>query len=363
MRTLRALRIRLSQSSANYRREETMENKMTYPLPPISTVIGALHAACGYTDYQEMHVSIQGKFASMHKEPYMDYCFLNSTMDDRGILVKMRNETLLSNAFEKVASAKKSQGNSFLKGITIQVHDEKLLEEYRKLKELGSQIQLWKNTEYKQKLSEYKKKKAELAEEKKRIGKGNPGFAEIALKEKEIREQEKHYKEKVAQYEEENYKKPIARFRTVTKALKYYEILDEVELVLHIHAEEEILQDIYHNIYNLKSLGRSEDFVDVMEVQWVELSQMEKTLESPYSAYLNADDVIDGNIFTGVSLGREFSGTVYYFGKKYEIINGKRLFEDKKRVIYTSNFCIDETSSNVWVDSCSGDKEYIVNFL
>lgn len=37
-----------------------------------------------------MDISIQGKFESMHKEPYTDYCFLNSTMDDRGILVKMK---------------------------------------------------------------------------------------------------------------------------------------------------------------------------------------------------------------------------------------------------------------------------------
>ena len=40
---MKALRICLKQSLANYRREETVDNKMTYPLPPYSTVIGALH--------------------------------------------------------------------------------------------------------------------------------------------------------------------------------------------------------------------------------------------------------------------------------------------------------------------------------
>ena len=44
---MKCLRIKLTQSSANYRREETVTNKMTYPLPPMSTVIGALHNACG----------------------------------------------------------------------------------------------------------------------------------------------------------------------------------------------------------------------------------------------------------------------------------------------------------------------------
>ena len=34
---MKALRIKLHQASANYRKEETAENKMTYPLPPIST--------------------------------------------------------------------------------------------------------------------------------------------------------------------------------------------------------------------------------------------------------------------------------------------------------------------------------------
>ena len=49
-------------------------------------IMGALHNACGYKEYHEMDISIQGKYESMHREPYTDYCFLNSTMDDRGIL-------------------------------------------------------------------------------------------------------------------------------------------------------------------------------------------------------------------------------------------------------------------------------------
>ena len=39
-----------------------------------------------------MNVSIQGQYESMHREPYTDYCFLNSLQDDRGILVKMKME-------------------------------------------------------------------------------------------------------------------------------------------------------------------------------------------------------------------------------------------------------------------------------
>ncbi|MDO4323468.1 MAG: CRISPR-associated protein Cas5 [Lachnospiraceae bacterium] len=363
---MKALRIKLHQTSANYRKAETVENRMTYPLPPISTVIGALHGICGYTEYKKMDVSIQGKFASMHKEPYVDYCFLNSTMDDRGDLVKMKNETMLSNAFVKVAHAKKSQGNSFLNGITIQVYDEELLAEYRELRALGSRIAAWKSTEFKAKLQEYKEKKAELAARKKEIGKGNSGFSDIVQEEKKIKEEEKQYKERATQYEEEHYKKPISRFRTVTKIIRYYEILDDIELVLHVSAEEGVLNDIYENIYNLKSLGRSEDFVNVEEISLVDLLQEEKQADSSYSSYLRYDDVRDEKIFTGVMSGRDFSGTKYYLGKQYEIRDGKRIFSEKVKVIYTSNYGIDETSEHIWIDKWNRDgKEgkYIVNFL
>lgn len=54
-----ALRIIIKQNSANYRKEEAMDNKMTYPLPPISTIIGAIHNACNYREYHPMDISIQ----------------------------------------------------------------------------------------------------------------------------------------------------------------------------------------------------------------------------------------------------------------------------------------------------------------
>ena len=363
---MQALRIKLHQASANYRREETVDNRMTYPLPPISTVTGALHSICGYQEYHEMAVSIQGKFASMHKEAYVDHCFLNSTMDDRGILVKMKNESMLSNAYTRVASAKKSQGNSFLKGITIQVHDELLMKEYRQLRELGNRIAEWKKTEYKEKLSEYKQKRDAIAQEKKKLEKGTSEFKQMAEKEKILKAEENEYKTAVAQYEEENFKKPIAAYRTLTKSLKYYEILDDIELVIHVQASDEILRDIYNHIYDLKALGRSEDFVDVEEIQFIDLVQDKNSHDSSYSAYLNYEDVMNEKIFTGIMRNRDFSGTKYYLGKKYDTSSGKRLFYEKAKVIYTSDFSIDETSENVWLDIRSSkkyDQVYIVNFL
>ena len=77
---MEAVRLKLRQATANYRREETVDNKMTYPLPPFSTVIGALHKACGYREYHPMDLSIQGNYGALKKKVYTDHCFLNLSL-------------------------------------------------------------------------------------------------------------------------------------------------------------------------------------------------------------------------------------------------------------------------------------------
>lgn len=358
---MRALRIELSQSSANYKKEECLENKMTYPLPPISTIIGAIHNACNYKEYKPMDISIQGKFESMHKEPYTDYCFLNSTMDDRGTLVKMKNEAFLSKAYEKVAKANKSQGSSFRKGLTIQVYNQNLLNEYNSLKDLNEKIKEYKDTKLKEELESIKKEKKELADKKKTLDKKSEEFKKIAQKEKEVKAYEKKLKDSVKGYEQENYVKPISKFRSFTTSIKYYEVLNNVELVIHVRSEDETLNDILENIYNLKSIGRSEDFVEIKEAKIVELYEGECDVESDLSTYLKYDDVKEEKIFTKDKEGKEINGTVYYINKNYEIKDGKRKFV-KKKVLYTSYCTIDETSENIFIDK-DNEKEYIVNFI
>lgn len=360
---MKALRIVLTQSSANYKKEETLDNKMTYPLPPISTIIGAIHNACNYKEYHQMDISVQGKFESMHKEPYTDYCFLNSVMDDRGILIKMRNESLLSSAFDKVASAKKSQGNSFRKGITIQVYNEDLLKEYRDLKDLKDKIDNYKKGDFKKLLDEIKIEKSQLTAKKKGLDKKSNEFMDIAEKEKEVKTKEKELKEKQKEYELEQYAKPISKFRSLTTSLKFYEILNNIELIIHVKADEETLKDIEENIYSLKSIGRSEDFVDIKETKIVTLIEDDDCeVRSEYSAYLNYDDVKDENIWLDkVESGINISGTKYYLNKNYEIVDGKRQFE-KKKVLYASQYFIEETSENILIDK-DKEHEYIVNFI
>lgn len=360
---MQSLRIILTQTSANYRKEETLDNKMTYPPPPLSTIIGAIHNACNYTKYHPMDISIQGKYEAMHREAYTDYCFLNSVNDDRGILIKMRSGNLLSKAYDKVAASKKSKGNSFRKGITIDILNQELLDEYRSLKDLNDKIDAYEKGEYKEKMDSIKSEKKRITSLKKGLDKKSEEYIKICESQKEIKLKEKQLKENFSRYKDENYNYPISKFRSLTTSLKFYEVLDNVELIIHIKSDEDTLMDIKDNIYNLKSIGRSEDFVDVKECKIVELNEDDDSeVISNYSAYLNYKDVIDKNIFFDKSeAGMDISGTKYYINKNYEIIEGKRIFH-KKKVLYASDYVIDETSENVLIDD-DGDKKYIVNFI
>jgi len=364
---MKAIRIVLTQSSANYRREETSTNKMTYPLPPPSTIIGALHNACGYKEYHPMDISIQGKYESMHREPYTDYCFLNSIMDDRGILVKMRNPSMLSTGFEKVAAAKKGQGNSFKNNTTIQVYNEELIEEYRKLKDLKDEIEKFKSERIKKVMELIKKRKKSIATKKKKIDNTSLEYTKLVNREKQIKNIEKNIKEKLKDYEENNYTKKISQYRSLTTSIKYYEILNNVYLVIHVKSDDKTMKDILENGYRIKSIGRSEDFVDIKEIKLVDLVDDDSCeIESKYSAYLNYEDIKNEKI---VSIGNqknnsEISGTKYYLTKNYDVEKAKKGVREFKRVksVYTSLYSIEETSENVYIDK-EDDKNYIVNFL
>lgn len=360
MKLLEALRLILHQTSANYRKEETMKNKMTYPLPPISTVIGAIHNACGYTEYHPMQISIQGKYESMHREPYKDYCFLNSTMDDREMLVKMNNANMLSLGFEIVAVALKPQGSSFRKNITIHVENEELMREYRELKNLNDDIHTFKEKRIKPLIELIKKRKKTLTEKKKKI-KGNAKEVErISFRLEEIKNIEKEINFRMKEYEDKNYNIPVSGFRSLTTSVKFYEVLDEVSLIVHIVADENILRDIEKNIYRLKSIGRSEDFVDILSVKRVELKDIcEEAIRDRYSAYVDANLIRNSTIYTRSTGNREIVGTKYNMNRDYQIIDNKRFF-NKKKVIYVSDFTVEDTTEN---DSLFVDGEYIVNLL
>lgn len=72
---MKAIKIIAKQTLASYRKPSSMQLKETFPLPPYSTVIGMIHAACGFTEYVDMDISIQGNNTSKVNEIYTRYEF------------------------------------------------------------------------------------------------------------------------------------------------------------------------------------------------------------------------------------------------------------------------------------------------
>lgn len=63
-------------------------------------------------------------------------------------------------------------------------------------------------------------------------------------------------------------------------------------MIIHVTADEEILGDILEHAYDLKAIGRSEDFVEVLDVQKVQLEQGRSRVRTLNSAYLSYDDIV-----------------------------------------------------------------------
>jgi len=355
---MKALRIVLTQSKAHYRKEESVTNKMTYPLPPFSTVIGALHKACNFKEYQPMDLSIQGSFASLVKQPYTDYCFLDSVMDDRGLLVKLKASDLQCNAFDKVAEAVSSKGNSFRNNITIQIYNQMLIDEYIGLKNLNDQLDEFKKNRLAKIYELFKKRKKTISEKKKQLDKKSDEYLSWDNREKEIKAKEKLIEDRFNLFKKENYTDKISAFTSLTTSLRFYEVLHDVKLIIHVKSDDTTLSTIKENIYNLKAIGRSEDFVDVIECEYAEFSdRISKEVKSQYSAYLSYDSIKEETIFLNEKgSGISASGTKYWLNKNYDRNSGKRVF-DKKTVVYASNHVIEEISNNVLFDG-----NYIVNF-
>lgn len=340
---MEALRIVLKQSSANYRKAGTIDNKMTYPLPIPATVIGALHNICGYREYHSMDISIQGNFEAISKDMYKNITVLN-TISDRGTLVKMIAPNAISNAYIEVAEAVDDNAN-FITEKNIKIKNKELLEEFKNLKILKEKL----DSEKKLKLEEFKTRKKELSDKD-----------EL----KKIRSEEKNYKEEFKKFEDENYSKPYSQFRSIVKKPMFYELLNNIFLILHIKSDEKTLKDIENNIFNLQSIGRSEDFVEVVECKKVELQEFDTEIKSAegLSIYLNYNDFQEEKIFNlDVDGNVVKSGTKYYLDKYYKIVNLKREFE-KTLAIYSNYFKANNSSENVKLDEYNNTK-LLVNFI
>ena len=361
---MKALRIKLRQNQASYTREETVNNRMTYPLPPFSTIIGALHNACGYKTYHPMEISVQGRYGAMQSEVYTNHALLNSTLDDRGTLIWLPNSNMLSTGYIPVAEAVNGTGNSFEKKITIREYHSKLLEQYIGLKALDRAFKTRESTEIKPKESAWKEEKKLLKAQAKTLEKGSEEA--LAIKEK-IDNGDKHIQALKATFKEEyesSYKEPYSHFKTLTKGPQHQEVLYEVELVLHVRAEESVLNDIMSHQHDFIALGRSEDFVELEEMKLVTLAEeIDEVLKLPprYTMAVNMDRIEKGVYILYLAGDKEkqnAEGTVYYISKDYTIMDGQRVF-NRIPCLYTSNIFIDEESEGILWDS---DGNYIVDF-
>lgn len=72
---MRAVRIEAYQNMPCYRKASSFRLRETYPLPPYSTVVGMVHRACGFTNYHEMRISVQGDYCSTVNDTYTHYEF------------------------------------------------------------------------------------------------------------------------------------------------------------------------------------------------------------------------------------------------------------------------------------------------
>jgi CRISPR-associated protein Cas5t len=235
------------------------------------------------------------------------------------------------------------------------------LEEYRQLKDLSDKLTEFKKNRIDKVLKIIKMRKKTLGAKKKKCEKKSLAFKQVVEREKEIKELEKTINGRYKDYKKKEYEIPYSKFASLTTSLKYYEVLNDVELIIHIKSDKDTLLDIKDNIYNLKSIGRSEDFVDVKEACLVELEdEIEDELTSEYSAYIDYERIKNEDINLRFQNGISADGTKYYLNKNYVIEDNKRVF-DKKKVVYTSQYSADEESEQLYFD-ISEDKSYIVNF-
>lgn len=79
---MKAIRLKLRQDMVNYKKPMSFQIKETYPLPPYSTVIGMVHALCGFKTYVPMQVSVQGNYASKVFDSYIRYEFANKKFEE-----------------------------------------------------------------------------------------------------------------------------------------------------------------------------------------------------------------------------------------------------------------------------------------
>ncbi|MDU5201278.1 CRISPR-associated protein Cas5 [Finegoldia magna] len=360
---MKILRIKLKQAQASYTREETVDNHTTYPLPPFSTIIGALHNICGYTSYHPMDISVQGKYGSMQKEYYTNLGLLNNREEDRNLLVYLKKPQLLSKGFIQIGEGLKSQGNSFINRKTVRIDNEEYYTKYVDLMRRKKELDEENKDVIKPKIKELKDKEKKLKSEQKKYDKNSEEYEKLKNEINDIKNKCKFIDSDFKNKYKKEYDDLQKHFKTLVKKPSMQEVLYDIELVIHVKTDDETSNDILENIQNFVSLGRSEDFIELIEAKETEVFEADDdvNLKDDYKIYAKLSEISrDGNygnfIFTDGNNKKEAKGTVYYISKDYVIEDNRRIF-NRIACLYSSNLGIDEDSNGV-VDNDG----YIVSF-
>lgn len=81
---MKGIKLIIHQDMVNYRRPTSFQLRETYPLPPLSTVIGMVHNLCDYQQYEPMDISVQGDYFSKTNDLYTRYEFKNGMKFEKG---------------------------------------------------------------------------------------------------------------------------------------------------------------------------------------------------------------------------------------------------------------------------------------
>ncbi|WP_159721614.1 CRISPR-associated protein Cas5 [Enterococcus sp. CSURQ0835] len=81
---MKGIKLVIHQDMVNYRMPTSYQLRETYPLPPLSTVIGMVHYLCDYQQYEPMDVSIQGSYFSKTNDFFTRYEFKNGNKFEKG---------------------------------------------------------------------------------------------------------------------------------------------------------------------------------------------------------------------------------------------------------------------------------------
>lgn len=299
----KVIKIKLFQNEANYGIAEEVTMKNTLPLPAVSTVLGAIHKAAGWKEYHKIRVGIKGEYGSISKKMYMTTTFLNYVCPDRGMFVKMVSPNALSNAYEIVAKPLYSDDSKrnfrIKKGYKILRED--LLDDYLQLK---SDIQ-----ETSEKIKKLNKEKSDKIKE---------------IEDKEFRRAIKQeYSKKIEETKE--YKKSLEielqKYKSVEKIPQYLNLLTDVQLTLYLIPEREGDYDVIMNhVYDIKAIGRSEDFVDI---QSAEILNYSNAIKGEIKEHTYIPRRISDNFICN---GNELRGTIMSIREQWHIENKKRIF-------------------------------------